>query len=424
MWNPDIPPSASYYPTSILAEVFRDSIKAMPLIISNAGSGILDFEASVSTSSLMGIIPPDNSVITDTGGPDGFGYIWKDSREPDGPVYNWVDITENGTPIDSIEDNINLGPFDIGFEFPFYGNVFDSFRFCSNGFISFTSIYASSFNKSLPHLSAPYNMLAPFWDNLSFQSGGQAFYYSSSDTFIVSFHDVSLASDLNTSFTFQIILLQEGDIIFQYNSIDGAVNFCTVGIQNHNGNNGTQIAYNEEYIDFNLAVQISPPTTWLSVEPTIGMVLPEESVSIDVLFDALDLEFVQKIGQVIITTNDPDLPSFTVPCTLQVIRLGIDDEYPTAIPVSAFLNQNYPNPFNPITEISFGLPAAGQATLDVYDIMGRKVKTLINDRLEAGIHRVYWNSTNNNGQKVSSGIYFYMLDQGDNVITKKMMLLK
>jgi len=108
---------------------------------------------------------------------------------------------------------------------------------------------------------------------------------------------------------------------------------------------------------------------------------------------------------------------------MRVVQSGIEDNV-DMLPTVLRLNQNYPNPFNPKTEILFGLPDDGHVTLEVYDIMGRRVKTLVNGDLRAGNHKIIWDGANDRGEPVSSGMYFYKLSQKENVITKKMMLLK
>jgi minor extracellular serine protease Vpr len=89
------------------------------------------------------------------------------------------------------------------------------------------------------------------------------------------------------------------------------------------------------------------------------------------------------------------------------------------LPASITLGQNYPNPFNPETRIRFTLPAAGDVSLAVYDLLGRRVSELANGRMEAGNHTFSFN-----GSGLSSGIYFYRLQTGGTVLTRKMMLLK
>ncbi len=92
---------------------------------------------------------------------------------------------------------------------------------------------------------------------------------------------------------------------------------------------------------------------------------------------------------------------------------------------SFVLNQNYPNPFNPSTIITFTLPQACPVRLRVYNILGQQVKELVNtESLSAGVHRVEWHGDNTDGDKVSSGVYFYRLEAGDQVASKTMILLK
>ncbi|RMG23089.1 MAG: T9SS C-terminal target domain-containing protein, partial [Methanobacteriota archaeon] len=81
----------------------------------------------------------------------------------------------------------------------------------------------------------------------------------------------------------------------------------------------------------------------------------------------------------------------------------------TEIPQSFQLYQNYPNPFNPTTTILFSVPHVSRITLHVYDMAGRKVKTLIDGSLPASNHNVQWNGTNDAGQPVASGVYLYRL---------------
>ncbi len=89
------------------------------------------------------------------------------------------------------------------------------------------------------------------------------------------------------------------------------------------------------------------------------------------------------------------------------------------------LYPNYPNPFNPITTISFSIPENSKVNLSVYNIKGQKVRTLMDDDLEKGIHDVVWSSKDNSGKSVSSGVYFYKFDvNGKTKDLKKMLLLK
>ncbi|MCP4582833.1 MAG: T9SS type A sorting domain-containing protein [candidate division Zixibacteria bacterium] len=369
--------------------------------------------------------PGDGDVITDFGGPDEFGYRWKDSNESGGPHYDWIDIAGIGTPISHVDDS-NEGPFEIGFEFPFYGNTFTTFRSCSNGWISFTST-STSYNYSgdpIPDTDEPNNLVAPFWDDQNFNDGGECYYYSNGiDSLIVSYIGVA-HYDEGGPYTYQIILLADGNITFQYQSVNDPLDSYTMGIENEDGTIGLMMANMEFYVQAELAVKIVYPTFWLTVSQAGGMVYPDESMDLDVTFDATEVSPGTYTGSIWITSNDPENQSVNIPCTLSVIPTGIEDGDYTAIPVAFSLKQNYPNPFNPKTDISFGLPKTDHVTLEVYDIMGRSVTTLIDEILTAGIHTIIWDGTADDGTQVTSGVYFYKLSQGENVTTKKMMMLK
>ncbi len=94
------------------------------------------------------------------------------------------------------------------------------------------------------------------------------------------------------------------------------------------------------------------------------------------------------------------------------------------LPEAFGLRQNYPNPFNPSTVIEFDLPAPAHVKLTVFNLLGQQVRTLLNEEMPAGTHPVTWDGTSSSGRSVSSGVYFYRIEAGDNVMTKKMMLLK
>jgi len=101
--------------------------------------------------------------------------------------------------------------------------------------------------------------------------------------------------------------------------------------------------------------------------------------------------------------------------------LGIADEL---LPVVFALHQNYPNPFNPITTLRYDLPKNSLVNIIIYDLLGRQVKTLVNQTQEAGFKSVIWNATNDYGKPVSAGVYLYQIQAGEFVQTKKMVLLK
>jgi hypothetical protein len=89
------------------------------------------------------------------------------------------------------------------------------------------------------------------------------------------------------------------------------------------------------------------------------------------------------------------------------------------LPGYVALNQNYPNPFNPSTTIRFELAKTSHVSLSVYDMLGRQVSVLVNERQQAGYHEVKFD-----GNGLSSGVYFYRIEAGSFIQTRKLMLLR
>ena len=97
----------------------------------------------------------------------------------------------------------------------------------------------------------------------------------------------------------------------------------------------------------------------------------------------------------------------------------------TSLPQTFELHQNYPNPFNPSTTISFTMPAASPVSLNIYNMLGQKVKTLINDSvLSPGTHEIRWDGHDDEERQVSSGIYIYRICTSNEIKARKMVLIK
>jgi hypothetical protein len=94
------------------------------------------------------------------------------------------------------------------------------------------------------------------------------------------------------------------------------------------------------------------------------------------------------------------------------------------LPTEVELYQNYPNPFNPSTMIEFYLPEQQYVTLDIYNILGQRVVSLVDRDMDAGFQSASWSGRDNSGSEVASGIYFYLLKTDDRKISKRMMMLK
>jgi len=107
-----------------------------------------------------------------------------------------------------------------------------------------------------------------------------------------------------------------------------------------------------------------------------------------------------------------------------VLTSLVSDNDATEKPMQTMLKANYPNPFNPSTTIDFTLAQPGAVKIDIFNIKGQKVKTLIDDAFAKGSHSIVWNGTDNIGKPVSSGLYFYKMSTAEYTSTRKMLLMK
>jgi len=108
---------------------------------------------------------------------------------------------------------------------------------------------------------------------------------------------------------------------------------------------------------------------------------------------------------------------------IEACFLASNDEI-NQLPQAFNLYNNYPNPFNPVTTLRYDIPENSHVTITIYDMLGRQVKTLINQTQDAGYKSLIWDATNDYGKPVSAGIYLYQIQAGEYISTKKMVLLK
>ena len=110
--------------------------------------------------------------------------------------------------------------------------------------------------------------------------------------------------------------------------------------------------------------------------------------------------------------------------TYSTDRGALSVETPATLPKKIAVSQAYPNPFNPVTTISYHLLEANHVRVDIYDMLGGKVCTLVNKRQEAGPRSILWNAVNDRGEPVAAGVYLYTVHAGGDLKSNKMVLLK
>lgn len=367
------------------------------------------------------------------GGSDSFGYNWTSSALDAECEFAWVDIQDRGIPLGNDgDDNADYGFFHLGFSFPFYSSLFDSLRIASDGWLSFSHLlpcYTDTFkcyiNKGLPWLRGPYYLVAPFWDDLILVDSSAIYFYSKGDSAVISFINLHhYGAAVAGPYTFQAILTSSGEITFQYLHIYDSAYSATVGIQNMDGTVGLQVLHNESNLLDSLAIEIRP--SWVRLDSMKGCIQPGEDKTLSLTFDPLLYPQGIYHADLLIDSWDKNhqLEDAIVPlvfCVDTTTSVGWTD---AAAPDEITLLRNYPNPFNPSTSIEFMISKSGQVKVEIVNILGQRVRALVDEYLEAGYHLARWDGTDDSGQEVSSGIYLYHISTSELSQTRKMLLLK
>lgn len=311
-------PVISVQPAALSDTLLRGESAARPLVISNPGGSLLDFRITADI--------PDSSVLNPlAGGQAGFNYGWIDSDAPGGPAFNWIDISATGAE-SGIDEDGGSAVVPIGFDFVFYGQNYNQVMIADDGYISFTDYGESEWvNTTIPSTDLPDNFIAPYWTDFDGDEEEPIYYETRGSApnrqFIVQFEARSLWSNSNQQ-TFQIILNEaDAGIVMQYLTIDpdSSSNEVTVGIENQDGTDGLQIAYNEFYAHDSLAVAISLALPLISASPDSGMIAPGDSMVISAIFNAVVPAEGDYSATFLIDSNDPATPQAAVAVSLTVL---------------------------------------------------------------------------------------------------------
>jgi hypothetical protein len=339
-----IPPVQSVSPPNIVAVAPLGGTAASSLHLCNTGGcpltwslGFTQISPAVTTGTNL-VISQDVDLpiskdgtnesrgrdqLDNQGGPDAFGYRWKDSNESDGPVYDWVEIATIGTRLDITADDQSVAVA-LPFAFPFYGTSYTTASISANGNIHFSADTTDFGNRAIPSGRLPNAMMAIFWDDLSPQvSGGVYSYYDAAHSrFIVQYDSVPHFTSTPGRYTFEAILYSTGRIVYQYQSVSGTVNSATVGIENTNGTDGLQVVNNAAYVVNNLAISFSNTVNWLTVgPPSSGTLDPGACVDISLNFAAGALLQGTYTGNLTVQSNDAAHSPHVVPVTFLVGQL-------------------------------------------------------------------------------------------------------
>ncbi|MEM7035777.1 MAG: T9SS type A sorting domain-containing protein [Bacteroidota bacterium] len=198
-----------------------------------------------------------------SGGPDAYGYVWRDSNEPNGPSYDWVDITTRpgAVQISGLADDNSVGPFNIGFDFHYYWSDYSTIKVGTNGWLSFDNV--GNIASPYPTIPSPGgagdNIICPYMSDLTFISGFPSFpnvaemwYWTNNvDSFIVQYVNVPWWQNGTPDWTgannFEVLLLAgDSSVVFQYQNTDDAnwapgttaTTYMEIGWENVTGNIG------------------------------------------------------------------------------------------------------------------------------------------------------------------------------------------
>jgi hypothetical protein len=340
-------------------------------------------------------LPVGLDVASDYTGPDAYGYFAISSNDAfyeQTPVYDWVEIDNVGTKMNLIPLISDLTQtVDLPFDFQYYGVNHNKLRISTDGWIAFGSgIQTAPVNQAMPSNNNVNNMVAVFWDDLfeGDEIDGDIYYYhdAANHRFIVEWDSIT-HNDYTTEphkEVFQVILLDpahyttysgDGEIICQYKKLED-IQSNTIGIENGSQMIGLQYVYNNNYA-----------TTAYSLERGLAI-------------------------------------KFTTEAPYGYLYVGIDDDQAQGNADGYSLEQNTPNPFNSSTVISYSIPHQSNVTLGVYNFKGELVCTLQSGQQEAGKYSIEWNGLSDNGNTISSGIYYYRLQTEDYTRARKLLMLK
>ncbi len=366
-----------------------------------------------------------------TGGPDTYGYTWKNQADPTGPVYNWIDIKGLGTKITGLGDDNSVGPFNMNWNFRYYWNDYNKALVGSNGWMSFEALgnIASPF-PTIPSAAAPNNYIAALLSDLTFTNGSNApvpncsgwYWTNNLDTFIVQYDSVPFWSATGQKYTgsntFQIILSGvDSSITFQYKAQTGLTNGTDIksGIENLTGAIGLQVL-NNTYPTANTAVKFyyPNPVTYQVFDATPAWNQNTKNGGFFVSSNGKPLNLTTDIAN---TGNQPisNIPVTGTLLDVNAATVWTSTRTVTALPAGADTVFTYPTNYNANTPGTFRYRSATTLTGDMNPgNNSREVEMVVVDTTQSSIELSYTTATSasaglgwsGGGVNDGAGVYF------------------
>lgn len=402
------------------------------------------------------------------------------------PAYAWHELSPlfggTGTELVFNYDNETKPMLALPFDFVYYGKTVSELRIADNGWISFdASAQFDFYNWNLPNQHGNHSVVAPFYDNLTTQTadslagseyidGIYTEYDAAAGSFTVEWSRVRhFRPEITDLQSFQVVLYDpavhptasgDGEIAFFYrqvNNSDYARGYATVGIEDDSETIGLQLSYSgldtpgmlplspglavkltteaPTYDAFRLdAFTATPAATGLALawstrdaRPVTGWRLWRATPSGETLVAELPAGRFHCEDPAADPARDEvyrleALHPYALVSSLGPFHSLAEDGSPSALRLS--LGQSLPNPMRESTRIDFALPAAGTISLKVYDASGRLLRTLAEGEAPAGPASRVWDGRDDAGRQVPAGIYFYRLQAGGQVLTRKLLVIR
>jgi len=309
--------------------------------------------------------------------PDAYGYHWIDSDSAWGSKYNWIDIRETGTIIAGLDYSFEefVGPFSLGFDFNFYGNMYKHFYIQSNGLISFNAEPVTYQNQQIPTADESNNIIAWMWTYMYPTDISKIYYQQFSSFTVIQFvdYEIGWGGYVNA----EVKIHKSGKIVIQYKdfSDDAYLYQYTIGIENAGGTIGTQAAYNDRYyLHGELAIEFSigPPSRPIADAGSDQHVAESQLITLDgsgsFVYDpcsVLEYEWDQLVGPAVELTNPTGMhptfmPEIEGEYRFELVVIG-DEDFSEPDEVLILVG-NQP----PIIEVGPNIitPVSGRVTLD------------------------------------------------------------
>lgn len=224
------------------------------------------------------------------------------------------------------------------FSFPYYGISYSAVHVSSNGYLTLGTPSAVYDNTKLPMPSSLSLLIAPLWDDLNPGAGGDVYVKEFSDRMVIQYQQIASYDGAGT-LTFQVVLHSNGEIDFRYLNLTASVTACTVGIQNADGTQGLQLAFNESYLTNHLAVRIRPVTAFFTLNQFAGTLPGNSTTSIIGTFSSGRINPGIYMAQAQVSHNGSAANPITISATAKVTEMDTDgDGMPNSYELTNNLN--------------------------------------------------------------------------------------